>query len=74
MPSHAGKLTAAAIKNAKRGKLFDGGGLFLLTKESGARYWQMKYRIAGKERLLSFGVYPEVSLAEARQRRDEART
>ncbi|MFZ5656072.1 MAG: tyrosine-type recombinase/integrase [Pseudomonadota bacterium] len=75
MAAHSGKLTALAIKagEGKPGKLFDGGGLFLLTKPSGARYWQMKYRHAGRERLLSFGVYPEVSLAEARRRRDEAR-
>ncbi|KQZ56448.1 MULTISPECIES: integrase arm-type DNA-binding domain-containing protein [unclassified Lysobacter] len=73
MAANTGTLTAAAIKASKPGKLFDGGGLFLLTKESGARYWQMKYRHGGKERLLSFGVYPEVSLAEARRKRDAAR-
>ncbi|TCO40440.1 tyrosine-type recombinase/integrase [Dokdonella fugitiva] len=68
-----GKLTALAIKSAAPGKLFDGGGLFLLVRQSGSRLWRMKYRFAGKELLLSFGAYPEVSLAEARQRRDEAR-
>ncbi|MFE0502305.1 tyrosine-type recombinase/integrase [Lysobacter soli] len=73
MAANTGKLTAAGIKASKPGKLFDGGGLFLLTRESGARYWQMKYRYGGKERLLSFGVYPEVSLAEARRKRDTAR-
>ena len=46
MATNTGKLTAAAIKAAEDapGKLFDGGGLFLLTKPSGGRYWQMKYR------------------------------
>lgn len=74
-------LTAVAVRNAvprdKPLKLFDGGGLFLLilptaTKDTG-RYWRMKFRHAGKEKMLAFGVYPEVSLAEARQRRDKAR-
>lgn len=75
MASHTGKLTAAAIKasEGKPGKLADGGGLFLLTKEGGSRLWRMKYRVGGKEKLLSFGAYPEVTLAEARKRRDEAR-
>lgn len=73
MATGAGKLTAAAIKAAKPGKLADGGGLFLLTKDNGAKLWRMKYRHDGRERLLSFGLFPEVSLAEARRRRDEAR-
>src|SRR4249919_689238 len=73
MAANTGNLTVAALKASKPGKLFDGGGLFLLTKDSGARLWRMKYRHGGKERLLSFGVFPEVSLAEARRRRDEAR-
>ena len=73
MATGAGKLTAAAIKTAKPGKLADGGGLFLLTKDTGAKLWRMKYRHDGRERLLSFGLFPEVSLAEARRRRDEAR-
>ncbi|MBB1061864.1 tyrosine-type recombinase/integrase [Marilutibacter spongiae] len=74
MAANTGKLTAAAIKAAKSGKLFDGGGLFLLSTDSGSRLWRMKYRHAGREKLLSFGAWPEVSLAEARKRRDEART
>jgi integrase len=73
MAAHTGKLTAIAIKSAPTGKLFDGGGLYLDVRENGSRYWRMKYRHAGKERLLSFGVYPEVSLSEARSRRDAAR-
>ena len=55
------------------GKLSDGGGLFRDVRANGSRYWRMKYRHAGKERLLSFGVYPDVALAEARRRRDAAR-
>lgn len=73
MATATGKLTAVAIKAAGVGKLGDGGGLFLDVRANGSRYWRMKYRHAGKERLLSFGVYPEVSLAEARRRRDAAR-
>jgi integrase len=66
-------LTAAAIRAAKPGKHFDGGGLYLHVQATGRRYWRMKYRYGGRERLLSFGVYPDVSLAEARARRDDAR-
>ncbi len=75
MAAHTGKLTAGKInaEQGKPGKLADGGGLFLLTKEGGSRLWRMKYRVGGKEKLLSFGAYPEVTLAEARKRRDEAR-
>ena len=55
-------------------KLSDGGGLFLLVKPNGSKLWQQKYRYHGKERLLSHGQYPDVSLAEARRKRDEARS
>ena len=58
MAADTGKLTAVAIKAAKPGKLADGGGLFLLTKDNGAKLWRMKYRHDGRERLLSFGQYP----------------
>jgi integrase len=71
--SDSGKLTALAIKAAKPGKHFDGGGLFLDVRQDGPRYWRMKYRYGGREKLLALGVYPEVSLAEARQRRAQAR-
>jgi integrase len=57
----------------KQMKLFDGGGLFLLVTPSGGKLWRLKYRYEGKEKLLSLGAYPEISLADARQRRDEAR-
>ena len=52
-------------------KKFDGGGLFLLIKPDGSKYWRLKYNYAGKEKLLALGVYPEVSLKDARKKRDE---
>ena len=54
-------------------KLSDGGGMHLLVKKAGTKYWRMKYRYAGKEKLLSLGVYPDLSLKEARIKRDEAK-
>ncbi|KHL06411.1 UNVERIFIED_CONTAM: integrase [Mumia flava] len=54
-------------------KLFDGGGLFLHITPAGQRYWRLKYRFAGKEKLLALGVYPDVGLKEARDRREEAK-
>lgn len=70
-------LTDTAIRKAKTAakqyKLADERGLFLLLHPNGGRYWRMKYRINGKEKLLALGVYPDVSLADARQRRDDAR-
>jgi integrase len=70
-------LSATAISQAKAQgkprKLFDGGGLFLLVQPSGSKWWRFKYRFLGKEKLLSLGVYPEVSLKDARERRDAAR-
>ena len=72
------KLTASKVKSAKPSakayKLADGAGMYLLVHPSGAKYWRLKYRIAGKEKLLALGVYPEVSLAEARLRRENARS
>ncbi|MCP4394610.1 MAG: integrase arm-type DNA-binding domain-containing protein [Alphaproteobacteria bacterium] len=71
------KLTDKACKNAKplekAYKKADGGGMFLLVKPSGHKYWRFKYRIHGKEKLLALGVYPETSLLVARNKRDEAR-
>jgi hypothetical protein len=70
-------LTNTAIRNANPGnktkKLFDGGGLYLEVAPSGGKWWRLKFRYAGKEKRLSLGVYPDVSLKEARERRDEAR-
>lgn len=61
-------------KPAKRPqKLFDERGLYLILQPTGARWWRLKYRFAGKEKLLSLGVYPDVSLKQARLNRDEAR-
>ncbi|MGG2141734.1 tyrosine-type recombinase/integrase [Symbiopectobacterium sp. RP] len=71
------KLNARQIETAKPGdkdyKLPDGDGLFLLIKTSGAKYWRYRYIFAGKEKMLAIGVYPAVSLAAARRKRDEAR-
>lgn len=71
------KLNARQIDTAKPKekayKLADGGGLYLLVKPSGGKYWRFKYRVAGKEKLLALGVYPEVTLADARAKREEAK-
>lgn len=53
-------------------KLFDGAGLHLLVTPKGGRYWRYNYRFNGKHKTLSLGVYPEVSLATARARHQEA--
>ncbi len=70
-------LTEAAIRNVKpsdkQQKLFDGEGLFLLVAPNGGKWWRLKYRFGGKEKLLSLGCYPEVGLKDARERRFEAR-
>lgn len=71
------KLTNIKCQNTKPSektqKLFDGRGLFLEIRPNGAKYWRMKYRFMGKEKLLALGVYPEISLAEAREKCLEAR-
>ncbi|HEX2752817.1 MAG TPA: integrase arm-type DNA-binding domain-containing protein, partial [Alphaproteobacteria bacterium] len=58
---------------SKPTKLFDGGGLFLLVTPNGGKWWRFKYRFDGKEKLLSLGTYPDVSLKDARDKRDAAR-
>lgn len=63
-----------AGKRRRPYKLSDGGGLYLLVQPSGSRLWRLKYRFDGKEKLLSFGKYPEVTLAIAREKRHEAKT
>lgn len=73
MATDSGKLTSLGIKALGTGKHFDGGGLFLDVKPSGAKYWRLKYRHAGREKLQALGVFPEVSLAEARGRRARSR-
>src|SRR3989338_1755571 len=71
-------LTAIAVKQAKPGdkprKLFDSGGLYLLLHPRGGKYWRYKYRHGGKEKVLALGVWPAVSLADARALRDAARS
>ena len=71
------KLSDAAVRNAKANgkvqKLSDGGGLYLHVTATGSKLWRMAYRFEGKQKLLSFGAYPAVSLKDARHRRDEAR-
>jgi integrase len=70
-------LTDLTARNAKSRntdyKLSAGRGLYLFVKKSGSKYWRMKYRFGGKEKTLAFGVYPEVTLAEAQDRCDVAR-
>jgi hypothetical protein len=53
-------------------KYLDGGGMYLLVKTAG-KYWRMDYRYVGKRKTLALGVYPDVSLAKAKKRREEAR-
>lgn len=71
------KLSDQAVKKAKPKakpyKMADGGGMYLEVMPSGSKYWRLKYRIAGKEKRLALGVYPDVSLKDARVRRDETR-
>jgi integrase len=62
---------APAVRDYKLG---DAHGLFLLVRPGGSKLWRLKYRIAGREKLLALGRYPEVSLADARAARDESRT
>lgn len=67
------QMVAQAKPAGKHKKLTDGGGLHLLIHPSGAKYWHISYRFAGKQNTLSLGVYPDVSLADARERRDGVR-
>ena len=69
------KLTELTIRQAKpklkQYKLFDGGGMFLLVHPNGSKYWRMKFNFEDKSKLASFGVWPDVSLKEAREKRYE---
>ena len=68
------KLTDTKLRNLKTpGKHFDGHGLYLEITQAGGRYWRMKYRHLGKENRLAFGVYPTVSLKDARDQAVKAR-
>lgn len=77
MPKLATPLTDIQPRKAKPRdkpyKLSDGGGMYLLINPDGSKYWRMGYRFAGTERLLAFGKYPEISLADARKARSAAR-
>jgi len=70
-------LTDAKIRKAKAAdkpqRLFDGGGLYMEVSPKGGKWWRFKYRFGGKEKRLSLGTYPDVSLKLARDRRDDAR-
>ena len=72
MPLTDIKCKSLEIKD-KAYKVSDKKGLRLLVHKNGSKYWQMKCRYSGKEKVLSFGVYPEVSLKDAREKRDKAR-
>lgn len=79
MPKRVAPLSDLQVRNAKRQekpyKVADGGGLYLEVTPAGAKLWRLKYRqLNGKENKLHFGVYPDVSLSLARERRDAART
>ena len=77
MPKLAAPLTDVQARTAKPKdkpyKLSDGGGLYMLVNTDGAKYWRMDYRFAGVRRTLAFGKYPEVTLADARDKRLTAR-
>lgn len=70
-------LADVSIKKAKPKekdhKLSDGGGLYLLVTASGGKYWRLDYSFGAKRKTIAFGTYPEISLADARQRRDTAK-
>lgn len=77
VPKRIAPLTDLQIRNAKAPKkeikLFDGGGLFLSVTPSGGKLWRLKYRFGGREKKLSLGAFPEISLSDARRKREEAR-
>ncbi|MBL4775174.1 MAG: tyrosine-type recombinase/integrase [Mariprofundus sp.] len=72
MPTYIFKEKGKKKVFEKQMKISDAGGLYLLVKSAG-KYWKMKYRFAGKEKTLSIGIYPSVSLKEARSKRDAAK-
>ena len=79
------KLTDTAVRKAKPGitptgrvtdkpyRMTDGGGMYVEVSLNGSKYWRLAYRLAGKQRTLALGVYPDVTLSDARSRRDKAR-
>jgi len=78
MPKRIVPLSDLKIKKAKPLQkpftLFDGGGLFILVTPTGGKLWRFKYRFANKEKMLSLGAYPELSMTAARRKREEARS
>ncbi len=70
-------LTDAKVRAAKpldkSYKLTDGDGMHLMVHINGSKYWRLQYRFGGKQKMLALGVYPDISLAEAREKRDAAR-
>ena len=70
-------LTDTKVRSAKPAEkeysLVDGDGMSLLVKPGGSKYWRFRFRFGGKQHLMAFGVYPDVSLADARKKREEAR-
>ena len=77
MPKRIIPLTDMKVQKAKPQdkpvSLFDGGGLYLLVTPTGGKLWRFKYRFDKKEKKIAFGAYPEISLMDARKRRDDAR-
>lgn len=77
MPKRIKPLSEVKVRTAKpkesEYKLFDGGGLFLFVTPSGGKLWHFKYRFDGKEKKIALGSYPEISLLDARRRRDDVR-
>ncbi|HUN54724.1 MAG TPA: integrase arm-type DNA-binding domain-containing protein [Smithella sp.] len=77
MPIRIKPMSEIKARNAKPRsnayKIFDGGGLYLLVTPSGGKLWHFKYRFGNKEKKLTFGPYPEISLLDARRKRDDAR-
>ena len=68
-----GTKVAEAKPTARERKLSDGGGLYLLVKPNGTKAWRYKYRFNGKELTLAIGLFPEISLKQARQKHQAAR-
>lgn len=70
-------LTDVKVRSAKplekMYKIPDSGGLVLLVYPNGSKYWRLRYHFGGKEKMFSLGTYPDITLAEARNRRDESR-
>jgi len=70
-------LTALEVSKSKATdktqRLADGGNMYLLIQPNGAKYWRMDYRLAGKRKTLAIGVYPDMSLSDAREQREQAR-